>query len=359
MVKIPDSQTISDLWGKVVARSIPVKSLSKAEYDVLDDAQKNADVLYVVFNSAGIVLMYKGIDFSSGDSAYLLNAPIGAIIIWSGTEDTIPEGWHICDGQNGTFDLRDQFLLAAGEKHEVGETGGSEEVKLTVEQMPQHEHSQKTKGTLYALNSSSSGTTAFTGVSGAGSIVVDLVSSAGRSAPHPNMPPYRTVLYIQKIGPTPSDYVTEERVEEIVQEAVENIPTDRVTMDQVNQAIDAVMSDIQTEEVYSAEETRIGTWIDGKPLYKITIALTTPASLNTDSKVYNLASLNIDTLIDISGMVSPSNNTSSPVNYFGHDSYYIATWYNRGGSTLGVRVGNSIFVSRPAYVTLKYTKTTD
>lgn len=40
--------------------------------------------------------------------------PIGSIIMWSGTADTVPDGWHICDGEEGTIDLRDRFVLGGG-----------------------------------------------------------------------------------------------------------------------------------------------------------------------------------------------------------------------------------------------------
>jgi hypothetical protein len=54
--------------------------------------------------------------------------PIGAVLVWSGTDATIPSGWHICDG--GTYggyvspDLRDRFVIGAGGSYAVGTTGG-------------------------------------------------------------------------------------------------------------------------------------------------------------------------------------------------------------------------------------------
>lgn len=61
---------------------------------------------------------------SSGSSG---GVPAGSIIIWSGTASNIPDGWALCDGQNGTPDLRDKFVLGGGgETHTVGSTGGEE-----------------------------------------------------------------------------------------------------------------------------------------------------------------------------------------------------------------------------------------
>src|SRR5574344_3148329 len=51
--------------------------------------------------------------------------PNGAIIMWSGTVATIPDGFSLCDGSNGTPDLRNRFVIGAGSNYAVGATGGS------------------------------------------------------------------------------------------------------------------------------------------------------------------------------------------------------------------------------------------
>jgi hypothetical protein len=40
--------------------------------------------------------------------------PVGGIIMWSGTAELVPAGWAICDGENGTPDLRDRFVVGVG-----------------------------------------------------------------------------------------------------------------------------------------------------------------------------------------------------------------------------------------------------
>ncbi len=39
--------------------------------------------------------------------------PRGMIMIWTQGANNIPSGWDICDGNNGTPDLRNKFLLGA------------------------------------------------------------------------------------------------------------------------------------------------------------------------------------------------------------------------------------------------------
>ena len=41
--------------------------------------------------------------------------PVGTIAMWSGALDTLPEGWALCDGENGTPDLRERFVLGCND----------------------------------------------------------------------------------------------------------------------------------------------------------------------------------------------------------------------------------------------------
>ena len=51
--------------------------------------------------------------------------PTGAILLWSGSIGSIPAGWYLCNGSNGTPDLRDRFVVGAGSTYAVDATGGS------------------------------------------------------------------------------------------------------------------------------------------------------------------------------------------------------------------------------------------
>lgn len=79
---------------------------------------------------------------SSGDTT-----PPGAILMWSGTLAAIPEGWALCDGSNGTPDLRDRFILGAGTGEQPGATGGSHTKTLSVANLPAHTHTASTNST--------------------------------------------------------------------------------------------------------------------------------------------------------------------------------------------------------------------
>ena len=51
--------------------------------------------------------------------------PTGGIILWSGAANAIPTGFVICDGNNSTPDLRNRFVVGAGDTYSVDGTGGA------------------------------------------------------------------------------------------------------------------------------------------------------------------------------------------------------------------------------------------
>lgn len=66
--------------------------------------------------------------------------PKGGIIMWSGAITDIPAGWQLCDGTNGTPDLRDRFIMGAPSGQDPGQTGGSDSLQLTTSNLPAHAH---------------------------------------------------------------------------------------------------------------------------------------------------------------------------------------------------------------------------
>tara|TARA_B100000287_G_scaffold306457_1_gene289599 strand:- start:193 stop:1653 length:1461 start_codon:yes stop_codon:yes gene_type:complete len=93
------------------------------------------------YGSSGQVLTSQG----SGSAAAwttVIGVPSGIIAVWSGSEGSIPSGWYLCNGSNGTPDLRNRFIVGAGSgsSYSVGNTGGSNTVTLSTSQIPAHSH---------------------------------------------------------------------------------------------------------------------------------------------------------------------------------------------------------------------------
>jgi len=66
--------------------------------------------------------------------------PAGLISMWSGSIGSIPSGWYLCDGSNGTPNLTDRFIIGAGNSYAVNGNGGVSSVTLTTNNMPAHTH---------------------------------------------------------------------------------------------------------------------------------------------------------------------------------------------------------------------------
>ena len=135
--------------------------------------------------------------------------PSGVITLWSGAQTNIPSGWALCDGTNGTPDLRDRFVVGAGSTYAVGATGGNASVTLTTTQIPSHNHNGTgglygyTTNTLYSSNSGNyfqniTKSTSNVGTLPTLSLTIN-TANAGGGASHENRPPYYALCYIMKL----------------------------------------------------------------------------------------------------------------------------------------------------------------
>lgn len=121
----------------------------------------------------------------------LLNAvyPVGSIYI--SVSETSPNTLF-----GGTWErLKDRFLLAAGDSHVAGATGGEAAHTLTVSEMPNHHHNLYVRGfdnssSKEAIVNESYNYTSVQSNAGKAELII---SSTGGSAAHNNMPPYLTV----------------------------------------------------------------------------------------------------------------------------------------------------------------------
>ena len=145
--------------------------------------------------------------------------PVGGIILWSGAENAIPNGYALCNGQtvNGrkTPDLRGRFVVGAGQGggYSVGNTGGANSVALTESQMPKHRHEyigddqldgrdgnwtahiRVSAYTYDAISTLNNGYGRIYGTSYVGGRAGDYVGSAEA---HENRPPYYALCFIMR-----------------------------------------------------------------------------------------------------------------------------------------------------------------
>lgn len=79
-------------------------------------------------------------DIQTANTAISNAIPVGLIAMWSGASTAIPAGWALCDGSNGTPDLRNRFVIGATSTYAVGASGGATSFSLAEANLPSHTH---------------------------------------------------------------------------------------------------------------------------------------------------------------------------------------------------------------------------
>ncbi len=220
-------------WTTDTAISAELLNHLETQYDEFEDVlnMHNHDDRYYTKEESDAFCFHTGhMGYGSGADADLLDGhqlselmgavlPIGAICIWKGSAATIPSGWKICDGSNGTPDLRDRFVYG-GTLAEIGGTGGSSSISnmggtvstsgtsLTLTQIPSHYHKYKD---YYATGTGVSGADA-NSVSTSYSDTARTTAAVGSGSAHnhgsqsvtfntfSNIPPYYALYYIMKVS---------------------------------------------------------------------------------------------------------------------------------------------------------------
>jgi hypothetical protein len=113
------------------------------------------------------------------------------IKFWVSPDPTSPAAMF-----GGTWEqIKDVFLLAAGNIYEAGTTGGEAEHTLTVAEMPSHAHN-----ITYPASNSNAAKMAFNYTFRSGWVADSPVTSAGENEPHNNMPPYLAIYAWKRIA---------------------------------------------------------------------------------------------------------------------------------------------------------------
>jgi microcystin-dependent protein len=188
-------RTPSEIWMQVgYSYKFIIQTASAVTLQTLDD-------LYPILQSAPAV-----------SSAFVA----GMIIIWSGSLGSVPVGWVLCDGTNATPDLRDRFIVGAGNTYAVGATGGSANAIVVTHTHtvtdPGHNHLSGSNGGDTSATWNPFGYDAGQRWDGAGALAGAIGSShnsntkttgitlvnAGTSGTNANLPPYYALAYIMK-----------------------------------------------------------------------------------------------------------------------------------------------------------------
>lgn len=110
---------------------------------------------------------------------------VGSIMLWQGSKETIPDSWSLCDGTNGTPDLRNRFLVGNSISLPFDSTGGSDS----------HDHDFTSDGHFHGLPA---------GIDippgGGLSSTTNAKPIVGTTDPKSNLPPWYSLCYIMFLG---------------------------------------------------------------------------------------------------------------------------------------------------------------
>lgn len=192
-----------------------VKAISNFVRPVLDNMQKQIDKYAEAYHGV----------------------PVGGIIPLSISQDDLAKFlkkyscYAVCDGENGTIDLRERFILGASPTYQPGDKGGSktfnnleiEDHVITEKEMPKHSHEvpgsqspfdvaewpfgaplgsndyigSPTAIKGYRVNSAPAGE----GKGHSHNIVDRTLNERGIKEPQGMLPPYYALIFVQKILP--------------------------------------------------------------------------------------------------------------------------------------------------------------
>ena len=207
--EIQDDAVITTKINNSAVTTDKIADLDVTTAKINNDAVTNAKI---AANAVQTDQIQNGVVTLAKCAASLTNAlvPVKGIIMYSGATAGIPSNWSLCNGTNGTPDLRNDFVMPSGDLYTAGNTGGSKDAVVvshthtldTIVGVGDHSHGYN-GGNLKSLASDAAGNDDYasgggqTGGAGNHSHTVTLANT-GSSGTNANLPPYFALAYIMR-----------------------------------------------------------------------------------------------------------------------------------------------------------------
>lgn len=155
MITVVDTQGNLEIMG-VTSRNVDTFTVRRAQENTPARAFPEGSVVELRLTAGSIGEIASQL---TTDIIAATQVPRGVITMWAGATNAVPSGWALCDGNNGTPNLKDRFIVGAGQSYGVGNTGGNRTqtpsvwtnaagtginvagTAITEAQMPWHTHS--------------------------------------------------------------------------------------------------------------------------------------------------------------------------------------------------------------------------
>lgn len=121
MITVVDTQGNLEIMG-VTSRNVDTFTVNRAQENTLARAFPEGSVVELRLTAGSIGELASQL---TTDILAATQLPRGIITMWSGATNAVPSGWALCDGNNGTPNLKDRFIVGAGQSYGVGNTGGN------------------------------------------------------------------------------------------------------------------------------------------------------------------------------------------------------------------------------------------
>lgn len=121
MITVVDTQGNLEIMG-VTSRNVDTFTVTRAQENTPARAFPEGSVVELRLTAGSIGEIASQL---TTDILAATQLPRGIITMWSGATNAVPSGWALCDGNNGTPNLKDRFIVGAGQSYGVGNTGGN------------------------------------------------------------------------------------------------------------------------------------------------------------------------------------------------------------------------------------------
>jgi len=216
--KLTALDNLESMYGQAVSYIDAITHSS--EY--YTDAQAAARYFTAANDGTGSGLIAATLDGFTAEEIIAGGTPSGNICWWSGSEASIPSGFVLCNGLNGTPDLRNKFIVGSGSHYTKAETGGANTVTtagtvtiaghaLTAAEIAKHTHGTFTDsypsgtnanygpaGTTYSIAQGASDVSRETDAAGSGDAHGHTGSSWTGTSNQDKRPPFYAICLIMK-----------------------------------------------------------------------------------------------------------------------------------------------------------------